>query len=173
MITIKQVTAQLYLVPKRMVLEPGQYVMVIADVVVGVYTGRPEIPVLAQVQEQPPPSARKQPPPTAKHKQRTNNRERIDGDPLTSVQPVIRAVVALLNHAQDRPMYTTDIVQGVERQLPNAKSWQVRDALNYMSKQGWTVSTGWSKTRRNVRTNKMPDNETINAMWQSNKQEAA
>lgn len=167
-----QVTAQLFQATRRMTVEPGQYVMVVADMVVGIYTGDKTVPVQAHLVDA---SAAKrasdeavasQRPPTDKPVQKAsikrreqrrhtgaNGGVRKNGQPVTTLIPVIHYVVEALR--------TVDEITPVQirKDTPelDPTGWRTRDATRWLRDKGIIIGRGGRLNRSFMKGPNFPE----------------
>ena len=135
----KQVTAQLFQAARRMTVEPGQYVMVVADMAIGVYTGDDAIPVHAEVLREPTHRAKL---PTAKAKAPTGAVAWKKPGRLMTNETMLdmrRKIVAALQEHRTLSSKSLATVLGTS---VDTRSWQYRDTLVWLRANGWVTAEG-------------------------------
>lgn len=137
----KQVTAQLFQAARRMTVEPGQYVMVVADMAIGVYTGDDVIPVHAEVLREPAHRAKL---PTAKAAAKALTGAAAWRKPgrLMTNEVMLGMRSKIVAALQEHRTLSSKSLATVIGPSVNTRTWQYRDTLVWLRANGWVTSEG-------------------------------
>jgi hypothetical protein len=165
-----QVTAQLFQATRRMTVEPGQYVMVVADMVVGVYTGDKAVPVQHRVPTHEGPFASKREADetsVAKDSKkevtkRTLQRRhtgasggiRINGQPVATLIPVIHHIVEALRTRDE--VTSLELKETIPTEL-DPTGWRLRDSARWLRDNEIVTPVGHTLKRSYTKGPKFPE----------------
>lgn len=169
-----QVTAQLFQATRRMTVEPGQFIMVVADVVVGVYTGNAAVPVQAQLVDanadkrasddalasQRSPTDKPVQKATAQRREQRKSTgiigaTRTNGMPVSTLIPVIHHVIEMLRTEDE--VSTKQIKKDILGSDLDPTGWRTRDATRWLRNNGVINAAGSTAQRTFTRGPKFPE----------------